>query len=554
MRVAFTPPPSQRLADAQSGTTLAVSPSGDRIAFLTEGGPAGNPIMIQRVNELSAHRLASNSGRNLMFSPNGRWLAFTEGDLLMKVPVDGGEPVTIARLAGGVPYGVAWSDLDSLYVGGYSGIRTISANSGGSVVPAERMDSTGARIGQRWPVLLPGGKAIAYARGNGSAPSAYLSIMDRRSGKITDLSTAIAVPLAVVDDFLVYVSPTGGLMALRFDFTAQKPVADPILVEEGVLVEPTAGAKASISASGTLAFLRGRAQFRPTLVQAGGLTSPVPMIREPGSYANPRYSPNGRRFAVTVFGPTSTHIWVYDIVLNTFRQVTTEGANTRPEWTPDSKELVFISTRDGKSGIWRQPADGSGRAQLLYQPEYEPFEAVVSPDGKWLVFRTAPGSKYPRDILAVPMSGEKTIVPIATGPETESLPRISPDGRWIAYQSSSMNRFEIYVRPFPGPGAAMQVSDVGGTEPLWSRTGKALYYRGPAGDLMEVTVTTGVAFSIAARKSVLGGDFRTDASHAGYDVGPSGGFLVLKRAGEESQTIIVHNWIREFREKTAPRK
>ena len=45
-----------------------------------------------------------------------------------------------------------------------------------------------------------------------------------------------------------------------------------------------------------------------------------------------------------------------------------------------------------------------------------------------------------------------------------------------------------------------------------------------------------------------------DASHANYDVGPDGRFLMLRRAGAESQTIVVHNWGRELREKTAAKR
>ncbi len=43
----------------------------------------------------------------------------------------------------------------------------------------------------------------------------------------------------------------------------------------------------------------------------------------------------------------------------------------------------------------------------------------------------------------------------------------------------------------------------------------------------------------------------TAASHARYDVATDGRFLMLKRAGTETQTIIVHNWAREVQEKTA---
>ena len=52
----------------------------------------------------------------------------------------------------------------------------------------------------------------------------------------------------------------------------------------------------------------------------------------------------------------------------------------------------------------------------------------------------------------------------------------------------------------------------------------------------------------------LRGEYLIEASHASYDVAPDGRFLMLKRAGADAQTIVVHNWGRELREKTAPKK
>ena len=124
----------------------------------------------------------------------------------------------------------------------------------------------------------------------------------------------------------------------------------------------------------------------------------------------------------------------------------------------------------------------------------------------------------------------------------------------MAYQSNEQGRFEVYVQPFPGSGGRVQVSDNGGTEPVWGRHGRSLFYRSPSGPLIEATVTTDVGFSIGKRQVVLSGDYLTDATHANYDVAPDGQFLMLKRAGAESQTIIVHNWGREVREKVAARR
>ena len=80
-----------------------------------------------------------------------------------------------------------------------------------------------------------------------------------------------------------------------------------------------------------------------------------------------------------------------------------------------------------------------------------------------------------------------------------------------------------------------------------------MYYRGASGNVIAVSVTTGATFSIGERRAVLSGDYLTDTSHPNYDVAPDGRFLMLKRAGAEAQTIVVHNWGRELREKTVAR-
>ncbi len=553
VRVNFDLPPGTRVNDVITGTTIAVSPKGDMIAF-TSVGLSGFRMYVRRINELTAREVgdANVVGRNLTFSPDGRWLAFTEGNQLKKIAVDGGQVVTVAPTGSAVPYGLSWSVADTIYVGSFTGMWKVPAN-GGTALQVQGTDSSSTRNGRRWPMVLPDGKAIVHTSGSSSSATPHLSVMDIGTGDYTEFEPVVAMPLGMLGDQLVYVSPSGGLMAVRFDNKAQRPIGEPVQLDDGVLVDQTAGAKAALSASGTLAYLRGRAQFQPVLVSAGTAV-PVALIREPGTYSTPRFSPAGQRVAITVFSANATDIYIYDIARNTFTRLTTEGSNLRPEWTSDGKHVVFISQRGGTSGIWRQAADGSAPAELYYQPEVEPFEAIVSPDMQWLVVRTAPGAKYSRDILAVPLAGEKKVMPLVTGPYTESLPRFSPNGKWLVYQSNETGRFEIYVRPFPASGARVQVSDNGGTEPIFGRSGRSLFYRGPVGEIIEVGVTTDAGFSIGKRTVVLNGDYLVDSSHPNWDVSPEGRFLMLKRAGAEAQTIVVHNWGRELREKVTPRR
>jgi hypothetical protein len=77
----------------------------------------------------------------------------------------------------------------------------------------------------------------------------------------------------------------------------------------------------------------------------------------------------------------------------------------------------------------------------------------------------------------------------------------------MAYESDMSGRLEIYVMPFPGPGASQQVSVDGGVESLWSRDGRTLYFQN--GDvLMEVDVTPGAPPRFGRPRPLYSGRYR----------------------------------------------
>ena len=151
-------------------------------------------------------------------------------------------------------------------------------------------------------------------------------------------------------------------MAVRLDNSAHKPIGEPVQLSDGVLVDAMAGAKASLSASGTLAYLSGRPEFQAVLAGGNGAV-PTPLIKEPGNYSNPRYSPDGTKIAITVVNSGVSDIFIYNVARNTFTRLTNERSNYRPEWSPDGRYVIFISNKDTKTAIWRQPADGSGGSE-----------------------------------------------------------------------------------------------------------------------------------------------------------------------------------------------
>src|SRR6185436_14635137 len=105
-------------------------------------------------------------------------------------------------------------------------------------------------------------------------------------------------------------------------------------------------------------------------------------------------------------------------------------------------------------------------------------------------------------------------------------PSFSPDGRWLAYRSAESGKAEVYVRAFPpassGQGGKWPISNNGGSEARWSRTGHELVYR--SGDqLMTVSYSVNGDTFIAEKPRVwiaaLGG--RT------WDLAPDGRRVVV---------------------------
>jgi serine/threonine-protein kinase len=164
------------------------------------------------------------------------------------------------------------------------------------------------------------------------------------------------------------------------------------------------------------------------------------------------------------------------------------------------------------------------------------------------------------DIYMLRLRGDQRPQPLVRTKFSEGSPKFSPDGKWIAYASNESGRSEVYVMAYPGPGAKIQVSNDGGTDPVWRHDQQELFYR--SGDLMmAVDVNTADVASGRSKPKVLWkGDYLAGAgsscgmmgpTSANYDVSGDGRrFLMIKDTAVTSQSTILHvisNWSRQLR-------
>ena len=163
---------------------------------------------------------------------------------------------------------------------------------------------------------------------------------------------------------------------------------------------------------------------------------------------------------------------------NQTRLTFNEASDTYPVWSPDGRQIAFQSDRAENDEIYVMNADGSSQRNLSHHPGYDAFPDW-HPDGERIAFVSDRQGGKNRDIFVMDTDGNNVqqitdlFFPIA------SKPKWSPEGTRIAFEAGSDKVRQIHIVNADG-SHRWQVTDIGGKNKVilhgWSPDGQHILY------------------------------------------------------------------------------
>jgi len=526
--------------------TIALSPDGKSLVY-TGQNSRGLQLYLRRMGDLEAVPIpGTEGGVSPFFSPDGQWIGFFVGPtgVVKKISVTGGAPLPVQG-ANQVLQAAAWFDNETFLVTGGDGTLARLGGDGTS----KRIAAPDASTGETavLPIqVMPGGHSVLAVGLNQGSVALRALMIDLASGKRKVLLEGIT-GVAYDGGCLVWVQPDGSLLAATFDPGRNELSGTPTTIAQGVRVPVGGSGQFGISQSGTLAYVP-ELPFDLALVDRSGRWRAAADIQR--RFHSPRFSPDGRHVAVDFSQQGSRDVWLLDLQQRSLSRLTFDNTGHDPVWTPDGRRVAYLHSEGGSIGIFMRNADGSGTAESLLVAPTNLTAGSFARDSRSLVV-VATGKNGDFDLDTMSLGSDRKLGALIATPYNEAWPAVSPDGRWLAYQSDESGQGEIYVRDLRGSGGKFIVSQNGGAEPVWSRDGRELFYRGFATQgaaLISAALQLTPEFRVVSRTPLFDvAPYEAATPHANYDVSPDGKSFIMVHQGQLSQIIIVQNWQEEVR-------
>ena len=347
-------PDEARVESRLSGSPLAISPDGSVLVY-----SGRRQLFMRRLDQTEVTPIPNTLGAEQpFFSPDGRHIGFVADGSLKRVPVAGGPVVTICpvqQIQGG-----AWGEGDAIiYASGLGlggSLFRVSASGG---TPQLVFSDTVRRTLFRWPAFLPGGRRVLVSMG--TALAYQTGVVDLATGHLEIVPGATSNPRYVDPGWLLTADVNGTVIAIPFDAKAGRATGPGVPVLERVSTGLAGASKLAISHNGWAVYVEAVPRLRRlAMVDRRGVAKPIAVEAQP--YSDPRFSPNGNEVAVVVLRPgggLAGDVWVLNVARSSMSRLTFNGADQFPDWTADSRRVVYNTLR-GNNGVYAKPSGGGG--------------------------------------------------------------------------------------------------------------------------------------------------------------------------------------------------
>jgi len=529
-----------------SGSALpAISPDGERLVF---GGiePDGKTrLMVRPLSSLTAEPVPGSEGAvSVFWSPDSRSLGFFAGGKLKRSDLNGAPPEILCDASSAARPKGTWNRDGVILFNSedHLGLYRVPAT-GGEASPATALDATRQETIHLWPQFLPDGRHFIYLVQSQNVDNSgiYVGSIDSKDRKrVLNISTnpSYAESPTGIGHLLFMQGAT--LMAQAFDTKKLDLWGERLPIAEQVLMSPAyALGLAAFSASNNGVLVYRTLRETTELVWFDRQGSRLGTVGEPGNYSVPALSPDENTLAVrrtdTQLG---THdLWLFNLKRGMPSRFTFDpGEETNPTWSPDGTRIAFSSYQKGSYDLYQKAATGAGNAVPLMEPNESKIVHTWTSDGRFVLYTSA--DKH----WALPLTGEATPI-LLSGTSSGDGISVSPNMKWIAYRSAESGGNEVYVQSFPPSGDKFQISTAGGEEPYWRRDGKELFFIAGK-QLMAVDVNSGPVFDRGVPKPLFEVLLETEARRSRYQVAANGQkFLVnLPLEPSSAPVTVVTNW------------